>query len=305
METDTEAFNDLFRQVSNAGRWGNDDELGTLNFLTPTRRLASARSVTSGRVVSVSRPFDFHPGPHNQRPVLRYMSQLATAAETEPRSNMDFIGLEYHGFSVTHIDALCHITYQGKMYNEVDTGATVSTNGARFGAVMALGPGVVGRGVLLDVPAAEGRPWLEPGTAIDANLLERVAARQHVEVQEGDLLLIRTGEAERLTQLGPWDISQASAGLHLSTAAWLHQRGVALVGSDGHTDVRPSPLADVEAPMHALLVASMGMPLIDNMQLGALAQACEEEGRWYFLLLVAPLQVPGATGSPANPIAFF
>jgi kynurenine formamidase len=233
------------------------------------------------------------------------MSQLATAAEAEPRSNMDFIGLEYHGFSVTHVDALCHITYQGKMYNEVDSHATVSTNGALFGSVMALGPGVVGRGVLLDFPAAEGKPWLEPGTAIDANLLDRVAARQQVEVQEGDILLVRTGEAERLARLGSWDISQASAGLHLAAATWLHQRGVALVGSDGHTDVRPSPLAEVEAPMHALLVASMGMPLIDNMQLGELAQACEEEGRWHFLLVVAPLRVPGATGSPANPVAIF
>lgn len=299
------AFDALFAGVSNAGRWGARDELGTLNLLTPARRSEAAKSVRSGRVVGTGRPVDFKVAQHNPRPVLHYMSQLADAVEIEPRSNMDFIGFEYHGFSITHVDALCHITYKGQMYNDVASAGAVSTNGALFGSVMALGPGVVGRGVLLDIPALTGTPWLEPGTAIDETLLVQAETRQHVEVGEGDLLLVRTGEPERLGHMGSWDIEQASAGLDVSTATWLHRKGVALLGSDGHTDLRPSPVPNVEAPMHALLVASMGMPLIDNMALGQLAQACEEEGRWHFLLVLAPLRIPGATGSPANPIAIF
>jgi kynurenine formamidase len=165
--------------------------------------------------------------------------------------------------------------------------------------------GIVGRGVLLDMPRHLGVEWIEPGTGLVPSQLEAAAASQRVVVGEGDVLLVRTGHFVRRSTLGAWNPDEISAGIDLSSLAWMHARGIAVLGSDADTDARPSPVAGVHTPAHAIALAAMGMPLLDNMHLDRLAAACAEDNRWEFLFVTAPLRLPGGTGSPINPLAIF
>jgi kynurenine formamidase len=300
-----EEFDQLFASVSNWHRWGRDDQRGTLNLMTPERVLAATALVRRGRSVSLSYLLSKVADIDNPKPMLHYMSRLSLGMAGEPTMNEDFIGLDYHGKLVTHVDALCHCAYGGRLYNDVATLEAVTGFGATFGAVTSFEDGIVGRGVLLDMPRQLGIEWVEPGTGLVPAQLEAAAASEGLVVGEGDVLLVRTGHSIRRAKLGPWNPDQVSAGVDLSCFPWLRARGVAVLGSDADTDARPSPVADVHTPAHALALAAMGMPLLDNMDLDRLATTCAEEGRWEFLFVTAPLRVPGGTGSPINPLAIF
>jgi kynurenine formamidase len=298
-------FDQLFTSVSNWGRWGREDQRGTLNLITPDRIKAATALVRRGRSVSLSYLLSKVADIDNPKPMLHYMSRLTLGMSGEPKMNEDFIGLDYHGKLVTHVDALCHCAYGGRLYNDVASLEAVTGFGARFGAVTCFEDGIVGRGVVLDMPRYLAVDWIEPGTALLPDQLESAAARENVEIGEGDILLVRTGHAIRRASIGPWNPDEISAGIDLSCLPWLRARGVAVLGSDADTDARPSPVADVHTPAHALALAAMGMPLLDNMDLDRLAAACVEENRWEFLFVTAPLRVPGGTGSPINPLAIF
>jgi len=298
-------FQQLFESVSNWGRWGVDDQRGTLNLITPERVAAATRLVQRGRSVSLSYLLSKVAGIDNPKPMLHYMSRLALGMAGEPKMNEDFIGLDYHGKLVTHVDALCHCAYDGRLFNGVASLEAVTGFGATFGAITVLEDGIVGRGVLLDMPRALGVEWIEPGTHLLPAQLEAAAANCDVVVGEADILLIRTGHAVRRTQLGPWNPDEISAGIDLSCLPWMHARGVAVLGSDADTDARPSHAPDVHTPAHALALAAMGMPLLDNMNLDRVGEICAEESRWEFLFMTAPLRLPGGTGSPINPLAIF
>jgi kynurenine formamidase len=300
-----EGFDELFASVSNWGRWGPDDQRGTLNYITPQRVAAATQMVRSGRSVSLSNLLSKQADIDNPKPMLHYMSRLALGASGEPKMNEDFVGLDYHGKLVTHVDALCHVTYKGRLYNDAVGLDKVTTAGANFGAVTAFENGIVGRGVLLDMPRYFGTEWVEPGTGLMPDQLEAAAASQHLTVAEGDILLVRTGHAVRRAKVGAWNPDEISAGLDLHSFPWLHARHVAALGSDADTDARPSAVVDVHTPGHVLAVTAMGMPLLDNMNLDTVAAVCAEEGRWEFLFVTAPLRLPGGTGSPINPIAIF
>jgi kynurenine formamidase len=298
-------FDALFASVSNWGRWGQADQRGTLNLITPEHVRAATALVQRGRSVSLSYLLSKVADIDNPKPMLHYMSRLALGMPGEPKMNEDFIGLDYHGKLVTHVDALCHCAYNGRLYNDVASLDAVTGFGAAFGAVTSFEDGIVGRGVLLDMPRHLGLEWIEPGTGLVPAELEAAAAAQGLAVREGDILLVRTGHNARRWKLGPWNPDEVSAGINLSSLPWLHARGVAVLGSDADTDARPSPVADVHTPAHALALAAMGMPLLDNMHLDRLATTCAEENRWEFLFAAAPLRLPGGTGSPINPLAIF
>jgi kynurenine formamidase len=300
-----EEFDQLFASVSNWGRWGEDDQRGTLNLITPERASAATRLVRRGRSVSLSYALSKVADIDNPKPMLHYMSRLTLGTAGEPTMNEDFIGLDYHGKLVTHVDALCHCAYRGRLYNDVAALDAVTGAGATFGAVTSMEDGLVTRGVLLDMPRHLGVEWVEPGTGLVPAQFEAAAAREGVEVGAGDVLLVRTGHSVRRSKLGPWNPDQESAGVDLSCFPWMRGRDVAALGSDADTDARPSPVVDVHTPAHALALAAMGMPLLDNMHLDRLAATCAEEGRWEFLFVTAPLRVPGGTGSPINPLAIF
>jgi kynurenine formamidase len=225
----------------------------------------------------------------------------------EPQFSADFLASEFHGDCHTHIDALCHIAYKGKLYNGKPVSA-VTSRGPTLQDITAYAHGIVGRGVLLDIPRLQGVKWLEPGEAVRRSELEAAEEAQGVRLGEGDLLVFRTGHHRRRLELGPWNNGydgEGKAGLHIDTIPLLHERKVAAFLPDGDGDTVPSNVEGVAYPIHALQIAAMGMACCDSLQFEELVRICEEEKRWEFLVVAAPLRLPGGTGSLFNPIAIF
>lgn len=302
-----EEFDHLFESVKNWGRWGPADEFGTLNLITPSRVAEAATLVRSGRTVSMSLPVNTAAGPDNPHPAVYYMAQgFDVGAESGgPQFATDFIGMEFHGDCHTHIDALCHIAYRGRTYGGRPS-SVVTTRGATVLDIARYAHGIVGRGVLIDVPRFRGVPWLEPGEAVDRQEFEAVEAAQGVRLREGDVLVFRTGHHRRRLELGPWDNGYGGggkAGLHVDVIPLLHERGVAAFLPDGDGEAVPSTVDGVDYPIHALQIAAMGMACADSLNLEDISAACAEQGRSEFLVTVAPLRISGATGSPFNPLA--
>lgn len=299
----------LFESVKNWGRWGADDERGALNFITPERVASAARLVETGTAVSCALEFPTRPAPDNPRPA-QHMMVVAGDACTETgipgmESAMDFIGVAFHGMAVSHIDALCHVFVKETMYNGFQA-ADVKSTGARRNSIMAAKDGISGRGVLLDIPRLKGVDWLEIGARIAPEDLEAAEESQGVRVHEGDILLIATGRDARRQAMGAWSPLEGLAGLDARAVSWLHERGVAVLGSDGVSDAIPN--ADVEGwpmPIHQCGIVAIGLHLLDNLRLDALAAACAEHRRWEFFFTLAPLRVKRGTGSPVNPVALF
>ena len=179
----------------------------------------------------------------------------------------------------------------------------MTPHGATVDTIEAVKNGLVGRGVLLDVPAVRGVDWLEPGEHIFGEDLEQAELGQGVSVAEGDILLVRTGHVRRLAECGPWNTPEHKAGLHPSAMEFVAARGVAALGSDGNNDTAPSTTEGVGFPIHVLAIAAMGIHLLDYLQLEDLRAVCERTGRWEFLFTAAPLRIVGGTGSPLNPVA--
>jgi kynurenine formamidase len=214
----------------------------------------------------------------------------------------DFVGVDYHSDGHTHIDALCHVSYEGRLYNGVAAGS-VTVEGAAAEAIDLIKDGLVGRGVLLDIPRVRGSRWIEPGEHVFASDLQDAEREQGVRIEAGDIVLVRTGHARRLAELGPWDTAESKAGLHPTAMPLLTERGIAALGCDGNSDTAPSTTEGVAFPIHVLALNAMGVLLLDYLQLEDLATACDSAARWEFLCLTAPLRIAGGTGSPVNPLA--
>ncbi|KJK53595.1 MULTISPECIES: cyclase family protein [unclassified Streptomyces] len=294
-------FDALFAAVRTWGRWSPADR-GAWNRVTPGHVLRAAALVRSGTAVPLGLPWNTRAEPDNGRPALHYMSDLGDVEPAEPATYKDFIAADYHGKAVSHLDALSHVAYRGRLYDGRPAAEAVGAGGARFGSVEALGP-LVTKGVLLDLPAVLGTRWLEPGHAVRARDVAAAERALGVAIDEGCAVLLRSGRFRRRRELGPWDTGAACAGLHVDAVPLLAGRAIALLGGDGDSDVRPSPVEGVHSPVHALAVAAMGVPLLDNLDLEALSAACAEAQRYEFMLVVSPLRVPGGTGSPVNPVA--
>lgn len=304
---DAERMRKVFEQVKNWGRWGSDDEMGALNLITPEKRREAAACVQAGEAVSCSLELPVQPSVENPHPALHMMVQAGDDCLIPGigfETVMDFVGVAFHGMATSHIDALCHVFVDGLMYNGFSKDEVKST-GARRGSIMCAREGIVSRGVLLDVPRSEGLPWLEPGTAITIEQLERVEEAQGVRVTPGDILLVATGRDARRAKHGPWSpVEGGLAGLHAECVPWLHERGVAVLGSDGISDAVPGlGIPGWFMPIHQSTLVAMGVHLLDNLRLDQLCEACARHNRWAFQFTVAPLRVDKATGSPVNPIA--
>jgi kynurenine formamidase len=285
-------------ELSNTGRWGPDDERGTLNLITPAATVRAASLVRSGISVSLSHDYITEPAPDVPSPWEHEMlgGQGAFAS--------DRFGVAYHGFIHSHMDALCHNSHEGVTYNDFPRAEVVREDGcARLGITNAK-QGIVTRGVLMDIARLRGEDYLAPGTAIRVEDLEAWEARTGITVREGDVVLVRAGRWARREAEGPCS-GMSAPGLHASVVPWLHERGVAMIGSDYANDVIPSGVEGSFLPVHQLTLVAMGMPLFDNLDLEAVARVAAEQGRWEFLFAAAPLAVPGATGSPLNPLAIF
>ena len=302
--TSAAEFVALFEQLKNWGRWGADDQRGALNLITAEKRAAAAKLVTEGVTVSAANPIPVTPGPNNFRPAVRAVLGGGDVAPDGMASASDLTIIAPHGFAVSHLDALCHVFWNKQMYNGYPAGAMAS-NGADKNAIDVAKEGIVSRGVLLDIPRLHGRDYLAAGEAIMTDDLEAAEQRQGLRVESGDILLVRTGRHLRERTEGEHMLMQGGAGLHISTMPWIRERGVAVLGCDGISDVMPSGCEGNHLPVHVATLVAMGIHLLDNLALENLAAACAARNRWAFQLVVAPLIIERGTGSAVNPIAIF
>jgi kynurenine formamidase len=300
-------FEAIFESVKNWGRWGPDDVLGTLNYITPAHVRRAASLVRSGRSISMAIPINTKAGPDNPNPAIHHMVQMhdLDIGSGKLTFALDFLGMDFHGDCHTHIDALCHIAYGGQMYNGRPASA-VTSRGSTTMTMADTADGIVSRGVLLDIPRLRGVPYLEPGEAVRRAELEEAERAQGVRLEEGDIFVFRTGHHRRRRELGAWDngyTGEGKAGLHVDTIPWMHERKIAAFFPDGDGETVPSVVDGMLYPIHPLQIVAMGMQVSDSLNLEEVADACAEEGRWEFMAIAQPLRLQGGTGSPFNPTA--
>jgi kynurenine formamidase len=298
-------FDGLYQRLR--AHWGPDDRRGGLNRLTPETVAAAASEVRTGRTVTLAAPVDRELGPDNPEPFRHRMtSGVSEQDDSEGVAGLQFaadhLAMNIHGDVNSHIDALCHVIYDGALYNGVPA-STLTPLGASEMSIDTARNGIVGRGVLLDIPRLRGVSWLEPGEHVTADELSAAEQAQQVQVRQGDVLLVRVGHRRRRNELGPWDAAASRAGLHPTALEFVAEREVAVLGSDSNNDTAPSCVDGVGFPVHVLAINAMGLHLLDYLQFEALVPLCEAEERWSFLCVIAPLRLPAATGSPVNPIA--
>jgi kynurenine formamidase len=300
---DSAAFGALYDRLRDATPWGPEDRRGGLNYITPNRVLAAAAEVRLGRTVTLEAPIETQAAIDNPEPARDEMT--GTGDQADPGGltfALDRLTMNVHGNADSHIDALCHVMYHGRLYNGVPAD-TVTPAGASELSIEVARNGIVGRGVLLDIPRLHGVPWLEPGDHVTPDDLTRAEEAQQVRVGEGDLLFVRVGHRQRRNALGPWNSAATRAGLHPTAMDFVAERKVAALGSDSNNDTSPSAAEGVDFPVHVLALNAMGLHLLDWLQFDDLAPICAEAGRWSFCCVIAPLRLAHGTGSPVNPIA--
>ena len=296
---------ELSEEVSNWGRWGADDQNGALNLITDEKRLRAARVVQHGIAVSLARVIPAEPE-EDGRDFIR---------QTIGRPGGGFLTGSYevpgHNDFITHMDALCHIWYNGTMYNGF-TEDDINDNGCVKNGLLATMPnGLVTRGLLVDLPRLRGVPYLEPATPIYAEDIEEWENVTGLTVSPGDAIFIRTGRWVRarkhpehpntMTEL----TTVGAAGFHPAIAPWLKERGVAVSGQDGGAGRFPSPVPGVIAPFSILAIRDLGITVIVGADLEQAAATAARLDQWEFLLTLAPLQVEGGQGQSINPTAVF
>jgi len=206
---------------------------------------------------------------------------------------------------ITHIDALCHYSFEGKIFNGFEKSAIAPGPGCPSNGIENHKGGIMTRGIIVDLPRMKNMPYLEPGTAVYASDLEAWEKYAGIKIGSGDALFLRTGRWARRAEKGPWNVAASAAGFHASVMPWLKQRDVALLGNDAVNDVQPSLVEGSPRPIHQLAIVALGLPLIDVMDLEAAAETAARLRRWEFLLTAAAVPVLGGTGFPLNPIATF
>jgi kynurenine formamidase len=298
-------FDELFSLCSNWHRWGSDDERGALNLIDASHLAKAATLVREGRSISCGRDLETKSAVDNPSQALHYMVKLPgddVSDSRETSAAFDFLGLECHGEVHSHIDALCHIAYNGLLYNGFSA-RRVTVEGAEVCGLDEIAEGILSRGVLLDIARLHGEPWLPAGYAISREELEGAEQLAHLEVGVGDVVLLRTGQSSRRKAEGPWDSAHLKAGLHPRAMPWFKEREIAAIAFDGDGDVEPHRTEGIRSPIHVLGINAMGLHFFDCLDLDDLAETCAALDRWEMLFTAAPLRLVGGTGCAINPIA--
>lgn len=300
-------FRTIGQRVSNWGRWGADDERGTVNLITPERLVTAAGLVRRGVTFDLGIPLDAagpQPGGGRINPV-RLMSETG-ADQVFPgafRYADDYVFMPLQAGS--QWDALGHVFYDGKLYNGYDVD-NVSVHGAKRCSIDKQAKGIAGRGVLLDIARLAGVDWLEAGHVITPDDLDRAAEQHGVEVREGDILLFRTGWRKKFrTDANAVEFMAGEPGLGMACVEWLHAHGVAAVCSDNWAiEVLPGEIEGEVLNVHMVLIRDMGMTLGEILDFEELAADCAQDGVYEFFFCAPPLKFTNGVGSPINPLAF-
>src|SRR3984893_18141734 len=286
-------------ELSNWGRWGKDDELGTLNLITPAKRKQALASAKEGFTVSLARDANVTKEVDNPCPIEW---ELTT---DRPETVTDRIAYPcIHGPGTTHLDSFAHMFFDGKMWNGYSRDLVTKEGGAAKVSILTMKTGILTRGVLYDIPRLKGVPYLEPGTRIFPEDLEGWEKKAGVKVSAGDALVLRWGKWARRAKVGPQPGDEA-AGLDNSVIPWLKKRDIGLLVWET-AGYQPQPPGDLfRNAVHNFVLEILGVHILDRADLEALSEAAAARNRWDFMLTVAPLPIPHGTGSPANPICVF
>jgi kynurenine formamidase len=308
------AFERLMDEVRTWDTWGRNDELGALNYVTPMCVSRAASLVKRGVVRSLALPLDRN-GPmpstgarvNPQHIMYKHGGDiLAKRPEDQRGFQTTDDGIYLPLQSSTQWDALCHVFYDGVTYNGRGP-QTVTSSGAEFSSIFGMRDRMVGRGVLLDLPRFHGLPWLDPGHGVRGADILACAERFGITLEAGDFVLIRTGHMARMRSVHRWgDYAGGPApGLTIDGCLELLSHGVAAIASDTWgLEVLPfETVAEVRHPVHALLLVSAGVPIGEIWDLDGLADDCAGDGQYEFMLVAQPMAIPGAVGSPTNPLA--
>lgn len=299
-------------RLSNAGRWGDDDELGTWNLVTPDKVRAATAIVQRGDIFSLALPFgaDGPDGPAGRPPPQHFLTLtgtdlLASQPVRTPGFADDWIVMNLS--CSTQWDGFTHVFSEGTTYNNVGCEMVSARAGAHRSSVSALRQRTVTRGVLLDIPRLFGRAWLEPGEAITGEHLDSCCASVGVDITPGDVVLIRTGALARVRERGEWGDYAGRGpqpGMSATSAAWFAERDVAAVASDTWGfEVLPYETSDTVAPLHQILLSRCGITIGEMFDLEDLALDCAQDRRCEFLFIAQPLPITGAVNAPINPLA--
>ena len=307
---------DTGRRLRNWGKWGPDDERGTLNYIAPSSIVDAARLVKRGAVFSLAIPFDSKGPQSATSSSSRRFNPIHRMTLTGPDCTTGAVPFPGGvGFTddivvmplqcATQWDALSHCLLDGQLYNGYDAN-DVSSRGAKRLGIEKVARGVVGRGVLLDLPRVKHVSWLEPGYAITAQDLDVAVEAEQVELHAGDILLIRTGMMAMCKARGSWgDYAGGPApGLSITSADWMHAHQVAAVATDTWAmEVQPHEVANTYQPLHQVFLVNMGLTIGEIFQLDELADDCARDQVYEFFFTAPPLPITGAVGSPINPLA--
>jgi kynurenine formamidase len=302
-----DSFFALAESVNNWGRWGDEDERGTLNLVTAESVRAAAAEVRDGKRFSLAIPMSaegpqlgFVPGRINPERTTIARLELFGDDERGIRFTDDALALGVQ--AATHWDALSHASYDGRLYNGFPIDVITAAGATKLGADK-LGP-IVSRGVLLDLARSAGLDTMPGGHALTPSDLEAAAEFGKVEVREGDIVLLRTGQMRHLHGGDRMAYSISTAGPSMQTAKWFHDKGVAAVATDNLSfEVYPGEDDAVMFPVHLLHLVEMGLVQGQNFDLEALAADCADDGRYTFLLSASPDPVVNASGAPVTPVA--
>lgn len=295
------------KDLSNWGRWGDDDELGAANLITPAKRKQAMALPKEGLTISLAHDVAQEKADDAPNILERVLGNVAPTGTTD---RYQYTGT-YHGVVHSHLDAVdCHIMVDGKGYNGRSMDDIKAAGGCPKGNINALKDGVVTRAVLFDATRLPGKAapqgWLEPGTAIHREDLEALEKLEHVKVSAGDVILLYTGRWKRRAMLGPWPNTTGFAGYHADVAYFIKERGVSFIGCDGPNDVSPTGLPPtVTNPLHRLALVAMGVSIFDNLDFERAVEQSRRLNRYEFLFMAAPLRIEKGTGSPLNPLALF
>ena len=307
VSAEKKTYDKLFEKVSNKGKWGNKDKKGTVNYIDNNKILNALKLPEKGISVSLSFNITQDSSQINHSDfdeITKYNHQASSVEFKGYDWATDNYSISYHGFTVSHMDGLAHLGQGGKLYNGYDA-SNITSQGFEELGIEAFSGGIMSKGVLIDIPLLYGKEYLDAGTKITINDILKFEEKYNVKIEKGDIVLIRTGRWSEKSIKGDSDYSKVSAGVDYKITSLLYERQVSVLGSDGTNDAQPSGIPEEGSPVHKLTLVSMGMPLLDNLNLEQISKEAKKQNKWEFFISVQPLRFKGGTGSPVNAIALF